>query len=322
MVKMDWDSIKLEVIKIMRMTTMTMERKIQTINDAIDEIVNGTPREIYPIFLDEINPQIGGGLISKSLNLMVAASGLGKSNLAINTAVKLAKSGVPTVYFSTELATEDVLARSLAIDNDDSMKNYEYSTLYDNRENILKAKKKFNKNECFFYEKTRVLEDIIELAQWYKVTKGVKVIFIDHVHCLDTREKTTSEFQKDDITIRNLINLWEEDELCVVAVAQPAKSSNKGIQGDKENIRGTAHWYYLASTFFYLFESAQQKEYNDSIAPGEYRQITMQLSKVRKGNPVGGTIYTHMLRYRPWKAEFVYGGEIKRQDKTQIVTRK
>lgn len=283
--------------------------KYQTINQIAQE-VSTIKTEYFTTTLPRIDELTDGGFRSGTFNVMVADSGLGKSNYLLRVALELAKQGVRVHFISVEMGKKDVFDRLLAMAGDLNFTQLKHQTPKQLAEleealGILR--------ENLFITFRDDINEIIEDIEILRDEQHTQVVFIDHIHAITSQ--AASEYIEEMALLKSLKRLWIEENLCVIVAAQQRKMTPSEIKqalGEKENIRGSAKWYHYASQFFYLMETKAQKEHNyDADRPaGQPLSVSLILSKSRY-KADSGYSKAHLLSSKPWKAEFQYVAPIK-----------
>jgi hypothetical protein len=89
----------------------------------------------------------------------------------------------------------------------------------------------------------------------------------------------------------------------------------KGGLESSQDIKGASEWSEKSAQVFYLLENEEQREWNYNREKGSPKQITLKLPKSRFNNET--FVEKNAVWYRPWCAEFKYGGPILNTKKTK-----
>lgn len=81
--------------------------------DLVADIVAEAALPVMPTGLEALDAQLGGGLRARMMHVLIAASGRGKTSLAVQIAARRAES-VPVLYYSGELTPAQLAARIIA----------------------------------------------------------------------------------------------------------------------------------------------------------------------------------------------------------------
>jgi hypothetical protein len=275
-------------------------------------LLNEKPKKIYPsYFLPAIDDCMDGGFRSGTMNIVTADSGLGKSTYACQLALHQAFNGHKVLFICTEMMNTDVLPRLYAVLHGKNIRDYELKVNVDNTQNIKDAEELFEpikQNLTILYER-----DFDQISAYlFANADRFEMVIIDHVHCRTfSANSFTTDLQADKYIINMLTNYWLINNLCFVLVAQPRKpNTGLNVAFEKENIRGTAEWYYQASQIIYLFETEKQKAYNQGLKTlGDPDQISLYLAKRRFRGL--NTFPLHVIYSESWKGKFTYAGSMK-----------
>jgi replicative DNA helicase len=280
-----------------------MTKKYQNITEISDEAARIKTNH-FTTTLPEIDKQIDGGFRSSTFNVVVADSGLGKSNYLIRLALELAKQGVRVHLVSVEMGKKDVIDRLLAMAGDIS-----FNKLQDQKEEYIAELHEALGllRENLFLTFRDDINDILEDIETLKDEQHTQVVLVDHIHAITSQ--SVSEYVEEMTLLRAFKKLWTEQRLCIIAAAQLRKMTPGEVKqalGEKENIRGSAKWFHFASQFLYFMETKTQKEHNyqGERPPGDPNFLTLILSKSRYRSE--GYSPVHLLESKPWKGEFKY----------------
>lgn len=164
---------------------------------------------------------VTGYLKKKSLNVIGANSGMGKTAFAINLAWSLAKNGAEIHYFSLEMTRREILERLLAIITKvplNEIKSYEVSN--DKREKLEKALQVINKSGQIEIDdnSNTLTTDIKNVA--VRESKRPKVIIVDHIirmNAVNTNQDRRLQIAE---IARELKNIAKDTNTVVIALAQ------------------------------------------------------------------------------------------------------
>jgi archaellum biogenesis ATPase FlaH len=280
-----------------------MTDKYQNIAEIAEEVAK-IKVDRFTTTIPEIDEMIDGGLRSGSFNVVVADSGLGKSNYILKLALELAKQGVKVHLVSVEMGKKDVVDRLLAMAGDipfNELRNQNQEKM----DELVEALGLLR--ETLFLTFSSDVNDILTDIEIHKDEQNTQVVLIDHIHAITS--ESTSEYIEEMALLKALKTLWIDQNLCIIAAAQQKKMAPgeiKQAMGEKENIRGSAKWFHFASQLFYFLESKQQKEHNyrEEKIPGEPNLLTLILSKSRYRSR--NFKPAHVLESKPWMGEFKY----------------
>ena len=86
---------------------------LEAANAVMDELVaaaDGTNKVFLPTGIDDLDAQLGGGLVAGGMITLAARPGTGKSTVALNIAENVAATGKPVLYVSLEMGLSQVWA--------------------------------------------------------------------------------------------------------------------------------------------------------------------------------------------------------------------
>jgi replicative DNA helicase len=89
----------------------------ESLVERIDRTEPGSPgQDTVPSGFPSIDKILGGGFRRRDLVVLTGDVGSGKSSLALSIALRSARLGTPTLYFSGEMSEERLLERALAVE--------------------------------------------------------------------------------------------------------------------------------------------------------------------------------------------------------------
>lgn len=197
----------------------------QSIADEADNMIydfqNGIPKDTFLKTGYNHFDNLTGYLKKKSLNVIGANSGMGKSAFAINLMWQLAKNGAEVHYFSLEMTQREILERLLAIITKISLneiKSYEVGN--EKREQLEKALQVIKKSGQIEIDdnSNTLTTDIRNVA--IRESSKPKVIIVDHIirmKAVDTKQDRRLQIAE---IARDLKNIAKDTNTVVIALAQ------------------------------------------------------------------------------------------------------
>lgn len=170
----------------------------------------------FPSLDNEIN-----GLMPGKLVIVAARSGMGKSTLALNIAVHVAKQDIPVDYYSLEEDDTDLIMKVISSE----------MTLHGN--NVQRGKvdwkiigefqDKYQNKPLGIQDTTRMsLEDICERIRLRKKNKGVGIVIVDYLQLLVVKNLKNNATRENEVsTISRALKATAKDcGVCIIALSQ------------------------------------------------------------------------------------------------------
>lgn len=246
-----------------------------------------------------------GNFRTQQINLFVAETGFGKSDLAVDWSLRLAKSKVPVLFFSAEMTLQAVLPRFMAnaseIDRSDSLKlHQEY------HESTDEVKQSF---EMAIIEKLeeydlklefdRNIEEILAKVIQHKEKFGTQFVFIDHILFLTSSVQFSDETKKIDYIFEEMFKVAQEYNICFICATQFNKQSERGAEFGKRSlgeVAGGRAVSHIVENVLYLFESEEDKDANEKNKEAYKTGYRVSIKTLKKRNGVGGI--TKLIYYK------------------------
>lgn len=128
----------------------------------------------------DLDKQLGGGMLNSGMYILAARPGMGKTTLAINIADRIAKNGKPVLFVSLEMDTNQIeakrLARETGIPSDrllmDALTDEEETSIGNATEMIRSLPVYLNKRDTVTVSQVEVMA---------RRVKGLRLIVIDYI---------------------------------------------------------------------------------------------------------------------------------------------
>ena len=239
----DWQTAKLEdALMQIRCDHGTVEEMVDRLEELTAQnrkLLNGRQEngvtsfaEAYDKFrawLEETDPkprhtgyaqmdQFTGGCREGTMLLLAGRPGSGKTDFALNMALRLAKRGIQVIYFTMEMSDVDLIRRAVA-----HVLKINGSRIRDRQltQEELAAVKAMNQEMAqwrmlsFVYEGGLGINGIRRRVELYRP----QVIIVDHIGLLK-RPKAANAYQEIGILSRQLHQMALDEKICVVALSQ------------------------------------------------------------------------------------------------------
>lgn len=193
-----------------------IERIKKQVKENLDGVNNATIKTGF-MFTDE-----KGGLRLGSILVIGAFTSYGKSSLAMNMAINVAKSGIPVVYYSMEMGTIELWSRVLSKTagvNANKMMNFPLKI--EERRSVDIACEKFANLPLYIDEKsTTKFSKMMRSVRMLVKKRGVKMFFVDYLQIFvqnGVKEKEESALSS---MVRECKNLCRELGIVGIILSQ------------------------------------------------------------------------------------------------------
>lgn len=252
------------------------------------------------------------GIHDDQLVIIAARTGVGKSSLAMNIAVNVARQGVGVAYYSLEMGVEELWARVLSADMGMRALDILHRKLADFELNRLeKVTQNFAKYPLYIDEDAtvkfeRLQRSIRTMHQKY----GVKLFVVDYLQILKS-EKT---FENEAISLatmsRELKNIAKELHVAVIALSQMNRAGVKEGIISKFGLRGSGEIEEGADTVVMIDRPDADPNTKGKKFTGDFSWVADTTNKalliLNKGRSTGGSEF--LMDFNPEYTLFTDSG--------------
>lgn len=170
------------------------------------------------------------GFHEGDLIIMAGETSQGKSTLATTIARNMAKGGIPSAFYSLEMSAKQMVARISAGDTQVKSSDMLYSRLTDEQYNRFYDTTTRMKNLPIFFDESskNTMQGICRSIRRLVKKHGIRMVFIDYLQILANGGRLDSREQIIGDMARDLKRLAVELNICIVALSQLARQSEKG----------------------------------------------------------------------------------------------
>jgi len=163
-----------------------------------------------------------GGFQLTDFNVIGGSTSMGKTTLAVNMLVNVAKAGIPSMFFTLEMTIEQLAARINAPLSGVGSSLMLYKKLRtDQIRDFERAKAISDKLPIYIDDKSTKYEMIKDSIRSNAIKRGIKIFFIDYLQVLSsTSKRQESEASFFETISREFKNLAKELRVCIVALSQ------------------------------------------------------------------------------------------------------
>ena len=254
---------------------------------------------------DSLEDALGGGIYPR-FYVLGGDTSTGKTTFALQLADAIAQTGRTVAFFSQEMRTEEMIARSVSrisreTAGEDQRKQQEYclaenEILYHQSNLPEKKRKAFEESLCIYQTKIKpniiffggrrsISHDpgdppiLIENCSIYQVIEDIQnnsadgkppIIFIDYLQILAPEPGTGKEIEKTQIDahLREIMNLKTKFKTPIFAVSSYNRSSYKQTTGNAAALKGSGEIEYSADCLLFL-EIPQDSHFARGTPKGE-----------------------------------------------------
>lgn len=198
-----------------------VEKRVELISGQKEGEFTGAPTGFRKI------DKFTGGWQPSDLVIIAARPGMGKTAVALKGFLECGKRGIPAGFFSLEMATQQLAARTVAIDS-----NFHLSQLIrdgfekDKYFTTLREKTVAMKKYPLYIDDTAAqdIRDIIGRARIWKRKHDIQILFVDYIQLATDKTKGNNREQEIASISRNLKMLAKELNIPVIALSQLSRS--------------------------------------------------------------------------------------------------
>lgn len=210
----------------------TMAEVMNSVLDRIDTYSRREKVGIETRFIDLDG--VLGGLRPQELTVLAGRPGMGKSKLAGNIAVNVAKDGHPVATFHLEMSNEEVAERfACAESRVDHFALRNGKTDQDTQRRIMVAASEMRTLPIFWYDRTNLRpSELLSHLRRLKRKHGIELAIVDHLGLMDTDNPWRSPAERIGEISRMLKLIAKEARVHVLALCQ----MNRGIDSRHDDM--------------------------------------------------------------------------------------
>jgi replicative DNA helicase len=231
------------------------------------------------------------GVRPNSMYVLAATQGVGKSALAFEWALSLAmEQDIPVLWISLEMSRAEMAVRALAKLSGIPAYNIQTGGLDDANMRVLYDNVIKYAGCPLYYVDTGAMNinQIVALARKMKVTKGVRIVFIDYLQLVDGGGRDQSMYERVghiSRMIKSGITMDRSVGLPVVAIAQLSKLAAKAEVPTAEHIAESYKIAQDADVFMTIRRRNKDEIAADQLNPDgqNYGNMLLNIDKNRSG---------------------------------------
>lgn len=232
-----------------------------------------------------------GGFRPKSLSLIAAKSGHGKSALALNIAIDAAIEGFPVVYYSLEMSKEELMMREVARQTKLPVNKLltDYRSMSERqRKDIQDALSKIMRLPIYFDERaTTNVGAIVQSIRTIRRKHNIRLAIVDYLQILPRNDNKGNEETALAEAARQLKNVAVSENIAAIALSQISRNQANS-EPDINHIRGSGQIFEAVDNCIFLYRpqanegNARYNGQNANVDPVGTAQL--KIAKWRNGS--------------------------------------
>lgn len=234
---------------------------------------------------------ISHGLKPGALIILAARPAVGKTALALNMALNVAKKNKRVLFFSLEMGHEELLNRLIASEGQLELEKVINGSYVKNSEDLNKYNMALNELENLYFHidarATLTLENIKNTARNLKRESGLDFVVIDYLTLITSNSKNSSREQVVAEISRGLKVLAKELDIPILTLAQLSRNVEKREEKRPmlSDLRESGSIEQDADQVMFLFNAEYHKVKKNDISSSNDKMTSIELilSKNRHG---------------------------------------
>jgi replicative DNA helicase len=222
----------LQVKKARQMPTVIADTIVGLL-DRVERLAEGSTLPGIPTGIPSLDQMLGGGFKPGKQVIIAARPSVGKSSLAEQLCINLARAGHPAAMFSQEMGKDELADRAvanigrIALDRllSGQLEQHEWSRLTEAIEVMRCLPLHFDDQPAL------TLSDISAKARMLKRQHGIKLIVVDYLQLCAAGKATDNRHHQIEEMSRGLKNLARELDITIVTLSQLNREVEKRTSG-------------------------------------------------------------------------------------------
>ena len=222
----------LDILKIGANDLQDKETRYMNHIDNKYKIKFGEVESAYKSGFIHLDERIGGFKKGNYITI-VSGSGVGKTTFSINMALRMAKQGIKTAYYTVEMTEGEMLDKIAASELELDFKKISASNLDDHEMNQVESlTSKLLEIPLDIIQDVTTTEELLNDIMYRVLSSKLEVVFVDYLqlYCESSRGNNLSE-KLGDLTI-NLKKLAQRNNITIIALAQTNRTANARTKDD------------------------------------------------------------------------------------------
>lgn len=222
------------------------------------------------------------GLQNKTINVVAANQGVGKTTICENWAMHQIQAGIPVLWFTLEMDKDRMTFRNLSI-----ISGVPCTAIMTGN---LTMEEKFKVDDAaimlenapyYLSERGHDLTEALAIARRYVHKHNVKIVYVDYAQLQYVSDRRVDQrYRELGMISKGWKEFAQQEDVCVVLISQLSKEALKAETAEAEHGAGSYEIAQDADTYITLKEKDSKEIEQRGI---QYGNITMNLSKNRMG---------------------------------------
>lgn len=222
------------------------------------------------------------GLQDKTLNVVAANQGVGKTTICENWAMYQALNNIPVLWFSLEMDKDRMTFRNLSIISGVPCTAIMTGNLtMEEKSKVDDAAVALENSPFYLSERGHDLTEAMAIARRYVNKYDIKIVYVDYAQLQYVSDrKVDQRYRELGMISKGWKEFAQEENVCVVLISQLSKEALKAEVAEAEHGAGSYEIAQDSDTYITLKEKDEKEIQQRGI---EHGNITMNLSKNRMG---------------------------------------
>lgn len=222
------------------------------------------------------------GLQDKTLNVVAANQGVGKTTICENWAMHQVMAGIPILWFTLEMDKDRMTFRNISILSGVPCTAIMTGNLtMEEKSKVDDAAIALENALYFLSERGHDLTEATAIARRYVNKYGIKIVYVDYAQLQYVSDrKVDQRYRELGMISKGWKEFAQQENVCVVLISQLSKEALKAETAEAEHGAGSYEIAQDADTYITLKEKDNKEIEQRGIDHGN---ITMNLSKNRMG---------------------------------------
>jgi replicative DNA helicase len=200
------------------------------------------------------------GLRPKRITVIAAATGFGKSTLALNLFANIVKSGHKALFLSNENDVDDNLDRLCGISSGLDMKDIEHGRNYEQVTNSF-VQDYFKKDLFISDNSARNIDEVVATISKHAIQNQIEIAFVDYIGEIsgDSKDRENEE-QKLARYAQRILDCSKNLNIHIVVLAQLNREGNKKGRPSKAELAGCFRIAQKAHTLLLFWQEENKQD--------------------------------------------------------------
>lgn len=202
--------------------TIPVSSVLRSVLDQLDQRSRGESTFGIGSGIDRLDSVLGGGFSRGSLNVAAARPGFGKSTLALQIAVCVARRGDPVLFVTLEMSARELGAKVLAGASESTPIRVAGGKLSGEQVAALRAAAESEVGLPLHFAEPRrfTLSGILSIVRQDVARRGTQLVVIDYLQLIDSQSKYVNRNDQVALVSRQLKQLARELDIPLLVIAQ------------------------------------------------------------------------------------------------------